>query len=179
MVRNLLFIGIVLELIVFSTIIILDSDTKTAAHSPYKEMSPYEAKAVSSEFLNKQALPVSQNSIALVEIKSTYEERFEKLEDKTNNEMRKIANQAYEEYVQGDQDLVSLLSMTKYVNELKALENETDEAFYHIYDELSKELVSNGYPDSEAIEFKTEFEAKKKEQVKEILRMATSELNSN
>ncbi|QOR66348.1 hypothetical protein IM538_21705 [Cytobacillus suaedae] len=179
MVRNLLILGIVLELIVFSTIIILDSETKTAAHSPYKEMSPYEVKAVSGEFLTKQALPVSQNSVALVDIKATYQERFKKLEDKTNNELQQIADRAYEEYVQGDQDLVSLLSMTKYANELKMLEIETDEAFYHIYDELSRELVNNGYSDSEAIEFKSEYEAKKKEQVKEILKMATSELNGN
>jgi hypothetical protein len=175
--KNILFLGIVLELIVFSTILILETSPKTASNIPMKEMAIYEEKSISEAFINTRVLPVSNDPLSLRDLKARYYSLFKDLEVSTHNQLESLADQAYEEYIDGDKDLVHLLSMTKYANELKALEKETDEAFYQIYDELSRELVLNGFSTAEAIEFKNDYEAKKKSRVEEIIKIATSEMN--
>lgn len=178
MVKNVLLIGIILELIVFSTIIILDNSEMTVELLPMKETHKYEEKIISGEFFN-EVIPASQQPDSLSKLKQNYQRQFEDLEKETHRKLLRLATKAYEEYQQSEQDLVSLLGMTKYASALKALEVDTDEAFYQIYDELMKELVMKGYSDLEGIEFKQKYEEKKKNQINEIIKMATSELNNH
>ena len=182
MIKNILFIGIILEIILFSLIVWNKETPKPVTSAPFKQMAGYESKTVPNSFAtqvsdDQQVVPASNTSTSLTDIKLKYKSQFEMLEQDTQGKLLELAVSAYEDYIQGDQDIVSLLSMTKYAKELKALEQETDDAFYMLYDELEKELVYNSYSTSDASEFKTEYEAKKEDQVKQLIKMATSEID--
>ncbi|MDF0726033.1 hypothetical protein PY093_04815 [Cytobacillus sp. S13-E01] len=182
MIKNILFIGIIVEIILFSLIIWNKETPKPVTSAPVKQTAGFETKTVPNSFVSQvtddqQVVPAGNTSTSLPNIKLKYQSQFKLLEQETQDKLFELAVSAYDDYIQGDQDIVSLLSMTKYAKELKALEQVTDDAFYMLYDELEKELVYNGYATSDASEFKTEYEAKKESQVKELIKMATSEIS--
>ncbi|UGB30606.1 hypothetical protein [Metabacillus sp. B2-18] len=110
------------------------------------------------------------------EIKARYQQKFEDLEAKTNEKIDALFNEVKNDYQDfseaGDVSLKDLYK--KYADEGQKIENETEAAFKALYEEMSKELVSNGYNLAEAEEFKDKYMEQKELRKSEILEKALS-----
>ncbi|PGT88984.1 hypothetical protein [Bacillus sp. AFS040349] len=110
------------------------------------------------------------------EIKATYQQKFEDLEAKTNEKIDALFNKAKNDYQEfseaGGGSLKDLYK--KYADEGQKIEDETEAAFKVLYEEMSKELVSNGYNLAEAEEFKDKYMEQKELRKSEILEKALS-----
>lgn len=122
---------------------------------------------------NKVVEPVTSSSRSSIkDIKKKYKQTFEQLEEITNRKLNNLLDEAYAEYnkKREDSDITSYFSIfTKFKKEADELEKATDDSFYSLYEQLKRELKSNGYSADHATEFKQIYEKSKKQRKQKIL----------
>jgi len=95
----------------------------------------------------------------LDEIKSAYRKTFSELEVWEGSNIDQIVVQAKADYVSGKYTKEDLL--VKYQEIALSLEDQADQFFHAIYQQLEADLNKNGHDQNEAVSFKNEYEQKK------------------
>ncbi|MCH1627774.1 hypothetical protein [Fredinandcohnia quinoae] len=172
--KKILLIGIIFELALFIYIYNLKIELARVVNDvPSKQLNIAALKLADvSQFFegeNNAAVTVTATAqITLQELKSTYRPQFDELEEETKATFNKIVQDALGNNSQSEEKTLGLSSFTSLINELRTLEKKTDEAFNSLYRQLEDELTTAGYSTDEAIEFKTNYEKSKKEQIKKM-----------
>lgn len=173
MIKKLLILAIIVELGVFwyvhqgkEPVQVADLGQRELHHDMMKNMPADEPQP---------AVEASVTNDLLGEIKEKYKIEFENLEKETKKQANELLARAKEEFVEeSSEGMAALQVMGTYYNEFKTLEKETDEAFEEIYLQLETELGASGYSTEEAIEFRDQYEEKKKQLLKKALEVQGS-----
>ncbi|RXJ01669.1 hypothetical protein DS745_09320 [Anaerobacillus alkaliphilus] len=97
---------------------------------------------------------------------SSYLSSFEELEAQANERLDQLVKHAYNEYKEKKAKKESIsfpYFYGKYKTAGKALETQSDEAFYSLYTTLQNDLEKHGYDKATVTYFKTEYEQTKKD----------------
>ncbi|MBD8070570.1 hypothetical protein [Bacillus sp. PS06] len=169
--KKLLVGMILIQVIVFIALILYDSKPTSVANSPYRTIDYSIRKdSPSQAVMNQSTLLESgmENATTLddlTKIKQKYMSLFGKLEQTTSTKLTNLMVKAFDEYQEQGTKSQSLLSMSRYYQEFKEMEQEADQEFKQLYEQLQAELVEHDYSANEADEFKKIYEQKKKEQL--------------
>lgn len=98
---------------------------------------------------------------SLAEIKSEYQSIFTELEIQETSKVDQLVVEAKADFVSGQGSLDQLI--TKYQAAAQLLEQNANNSFNVIYQQLQYDLESNGYDVNEAEEFKQSYNTKKQE----------------
>ncbi|WP_102026673.1 hypothetical protein [Salirhabdus sp. Marseille-P4669] len=95
-----------------------------------------------------------------------YEASLNSLQEQVEHKLNELMNHAYDEYTADKNDDGEANVMTLYLKYQKAiteLENNTDESFNEVYEQMQAELKENGHNPVLADDLKDQYEAMKKE----------------
>jgi len=176
MIRKLLIVAIIVELGIAGFVFfghnkqaVEDAPSKLINKQLLKESPTREVFDQSIDL--KHGIDSTFQSETLNDIKSKYESQFLKLESSTYSKLVALAQNAANEYKQNEENTFTLLS--DYLDEFKALEERTDNEFARLYKQFEQELQKNGFPITEAKEYKKAYEEKKESSMNELLQMIT------
>mgnify|MGYP005849369635 CR=1 FL=1 len=169
--KKLLLLGIIGELMVFGYLLLQSSSIKqlssVASEKVEPVLNPSSSRLLSIDsFFDENSISDDQDKqlTSVEQIKTVYREAMEDLEEQVNAELLLLGEQAFRKFkkLQDDNKSFEVIQLfTKYSQNLKALEKETDESFQNLYEALQNELSVNGYDTSIAVDLKAEYEAKK------------------
>jgi ABC-type cobalt transport system substrate-binding protein len=117
--------------------------------------------------------------VTVKQIKDLYRPVFKSLQSQANGKIDSLVSRAVGEYraQQSNGESISYSYFyQKYSSAGRELEAKTDGAFNYIYNALEDELKKNGYSTSHAKDFKTQYEASKKERESLLLAKAREAL---
>ena len=143
-------------------------NVQAAANSQPKETdNPIEKDKVEDEILipDEEAVTASNNPDikSLIENKNYYLSLFDELEVQETSKADQLLVQAKADQVSGKYTKAELI--TKYQDLSKKLEQNADQTFNVLYEALH----ADGHSTSEAKEFKTTYQARKKERIERII----------
>ncbi|MFC4323405.1 hypothetical protein [Litchfieldia salsa] len=166
---------LIVQIVLFVVLLSIDFKPKSMANSPSRTIdssirkdSPSQAVLNQSTFIEEDIVNL-KNDDGLEEIKQKYRSLFTKLEETTSTRLLNLMVAVFDEFQEKGIENQSLLSMTDYYQEFKDLEDETDQEFSRIYEEMKTELKNNGYSIEDAVEFRLLYEQKKKKQLETFL----------
>lgn len=113
------------------------------------------------------------------QVAAKYEPTFRELEAQANGKIDALVGHAIGEYVdkkQNGEEVSYFYFYSKYNTAGKILERNTDSAFNYVYKALVKELKDNGYDSTAAQQYKTAYEAAKKQRRAALINKAKSAL---
>ncbi|UHA61408.1 hypothetical protein KDJ21_007055 [Metabacillus litoralis] len=158
-----------------SKYVLVDEEKSPTSHTPQRQIVGKEIEVPGEPVFNPTKIGHVEVS-SVEEIKARYQQKFEDLEAKTNEKIDALfleAKNDYQEFSEaGDGSIKELYK--KYADEGQKIEDETEAAFKVLYEEISKELVSNGYNVAEAEAFKEKYMEQKELRKSEILEKALS-----
>lgn len=108
-----------------------------------------------------------QPGTSLEDIKAAYRKTFSELEVWEGSKVDQIVVQAKADYVSGKYSKEDLLG--KYQEIALSLEDQADQSFHAIYQQLGADLKKNGHDQNEAVSFKNEYEQKKAERQSQVI----------
>lgn len=108
-----------------------------------------------------------QPGTSLEDIKAAYRKTFSELEILEGSKIDQIVVQAKADYVSGKYTKEDLLG--KYQEIALSLEEQADQSFHAIYQQLGADLKKNGHDQHEAVSFKNEYEQKKEERQSQVI----------
>ncbi|MBB6446091.1 hypothetical protein [Bacillus benzoevorans] len=109
----------------------------------------------------------NQPGTALADIKSAYRAAFSDLEVWEGSKIDQIVVQAKADYVSGKYLKEDLL--VKYQEIALSLEDQADQSFNAIYQQLEADLQKNGHDPNEAVSFRNEYQQKKAERQSHVI----------
>ena len=175
--RRVTIFAFILLVIIYlgSKYVLIDEKESPTSHTPQRQIVK-ELEVPGQTVFNPTKIGHVEVS-SVEEIKASYQQKFEDLEAKTNEKIDALFNEAKNDYQEfseagGGGSLKELYK--KYADEGQKIEDETEAAFKVLYEEMSKELVSNGYNVAEAEEFKDKYLEQKELRKSEILEKALS-----
>ncbi|MFD2215017.1 hypothetical protein [Metabacillus endolithicus] len=174
--RRVTIFAFILLVIIYlgSKYVLIDEKESPTSHTPQRQIVK-ELEVPGQTVFNPTKIGHVEVS-SVEEIKASYQQKFEALEAETNEKIEALFLQAKNDYQAfleaGDGTLKELYK--KYADEGQKIEDETEAAFKALYEEMSKELVSNGYNVAEAEEFKNKYMEQKELRKSEILEKALS-----
>lgn len=175
--RRITIFAFILLVIIYlgSKYVLIDEKELPTSHTQQREIVGKELEVPGQTVFNPTKIGhVEVNSVE--EIKARYQQKFSDLEAETNERIEALFLEAKNDYQEfskaGDGSLKELYK--KYADEGQKIEDETEAAFKVLYEEMSKELVSNGYNAAEAEEFKDKYMEQKELRKSEILEKALS-----
>lgn len=107
------------------------------------------------------------NKPTVTEIKNKYSTLFNELKAQETSKIDQLVIQAKSEYVSGNISLSKLI--TKYETTASAMEQNADNSFNMIYQQLEYDLEYYGYSLNEAQEFRRAYSAEKQERLSRII----------
>ncbi|MFV2047937.1 hypothetical protein ACEWK1_11235 [Metabacillus sp. YM-086] len=174
--RRITIFAFILLVIIYlgSKYVLIDEKESPTSHTPQRQIVKELDVPGQTVFNSTKIGHVEVSSVE--EIKARYQQKFEDLEAKTNEKIDALFNEAKNDYQEfSEAEDVSLKDLyKKYADEGQKIEDETEAAFKALYEEMSKELVSNGYNGAEAEEFKDKYLEQKELRKSEILEKALS-----
>jgi len=174
--RRVTIFAFILLVIIYlgSKYVLIDEKESPTSHTPQRQIVK-ELEVPGQTVFNPTKIGHVEVS-SVEEIKASYQQKFEDLEAKTNEKIDALFNEAKNDYQEfseaGGGSLKDLYK--KYADEGQKIEDETEAAFKVLYEEVSKELVSNGHNVAEAEEFKDIYLEQKELRKSEILEKALS-----
>ncbi|MGM0876402.1 MAG: hypothetical protein ACQEWV_16940 [Bacillota bacterium] len=146
-------------------------------HIPQRKIERQLSLPHNAAFIQTQIDDLSiSNKKSVNSIKEKFQRRFETLQNETNKKIDSLFSKATNEYksqIKKEEVLLTDLYQ-KYAVKGQELEQQTNEAFYSLHQELINELKQNGYSQDYADEFEEKFIQHKKERESQILKMALS-----
>ncbi len=109
------------------------------------------------------------------DIKATYKTKFEELQKSTNGKIDQLLEEAKKEFLslENNKEKTSVVGFyQKYAAEGSAIEEETEQKFFSLYEQLTKELQQIGSSEEEAKEFKVIYTQQKEERKSDLLKRA-------
>jgi hypothetical protein len=149
------------------------SDGKAPAQTNPAEQNQNEAPE------KKPAETEAKPTLTVKNIKDQYRPVFYSLQSQANGKLDALVSRAISEY-QGKKANGESISYSyfyqKYTTAGRALESQTDDAFYYIYGALENDLKKHGHSTSHATVFKDQYAAAKREREASILSIAKNGL---
>ncbi|WP_432354343.1 hypothetical protein [Sporosarcina sp. A2] len=125
---------------------------------------PSQAGQNNSSSGNSSSKPQTGGDVSVASIKAKYEPTLKSLESQAAGRLNSLVGRAKSEY--GEKSKTSEVSYgyfyNKYMGAAQSMEAQTDGAFNSVMKALENELKANGYDKSYAKNFRTDYEARKK-----------------
>ncbi|MBM7606363.1 Fe2+ transport system protein B [Metabacillus crassostreae] len=179
MIFAFLFIGI----IIIGSNAITEEEKLSSDHTAQRQIERELTLPVSTVFSNRKIdeVTIVNNEKSVEEIKSTYKMKFEDLQESTNVKIDSLLEEAKEDYqtLERTQEKTSLVDFyQKYASAGQVIEEETEQQFYILYEDLTKKLEQHGYSEEVAEEFKEIYNEQKQERKTELVKKAISIVKS-
>lgn len=178
--RIIIYSLIAIFLIILGSKYVIDDEINTTkSHVPQREINmnhnlPAKAAIPSSKI---DSFSVKNSEATAKEITALYKDKFENLQAVTNEKIDSLLKKAASEY-ESAIDRGERLSVKnfyqKYSQKGLALEQQTDENFQSLYEELIQVLKENGYSEEYAKPFQEEYNEAKKQRGAEVVKQAIS-----
>ncbi|TXC90929.1 hypothetical protein FS935_08455 [Metabacillus litoralis] len=175
MIFAFLFIGIS----IIGSKVIIDEKMISSEHTEQRQIERELTLPASSVFSNRKLdeLTIVNNEKAVEEIKADYRMKFEELQEDTNVKIDSLLEEAKKEYqtLERTQEKTSLVDFyQKYASAGQVIEEQTEQQFYILYEDLTKKLEQLTYGEEAAEEFKEIYIEQKQERKTELLKKAIS-----
>lgn len=120
-------------------------------------------------FTNFGELPDRGDGESLEEVIDNYEPAFQTLEDEALRRLDMLFQEAIAEYQAGDGTVDRFMLTNKYIQAGRMLEENVDETFYELLEEMESELSRKGYSKEILKEIETTYEQAKDNKKRELM----------
>lgn len=123
-------------------------------------------------FTDFNELPEIREGGDLKEITDNYQPAFTSLERQALKKLDELFDQAVEEYYEKDRDgtFDRFLLTNKYIQAGRMLENNVDETFYELLDQMEAELTARGFPTEVTAEIEQAYEEAKEDKKRDLFK---------